>query len=66
MNDGRIGVRSLALPHDRLNDLRDPSGEDVTPEHLDRIFCTNVHAYFCTVRAALPHLESGDELRITG
>ena len=40
--------------------------EDVTDEEFDRTFKTNVYAYFRLVKAALPHLESGAAIIVTG
>jgi len=33
--------------------------EDITPEHWDQVFRTNIHAYFYLTRAAAPHLGEG-------
>lgn len=33
--------------------------EEITPEHWDRTFRTNIHAYFYLTRAALPHMGEG-------
>jgi NAD(P)-dependent dehydrogenase (short-subunit alcohol dehydrogenase family) len=40
--------------------------EDVTDEEWDRTFKTNVYAYFRLVKAALPHLEAGSAIIVTG
>jgi NAD(P)-dependent dehydrogenase (short-subunit alcohol dehydrogenase family) len=40
--------------------------EDVTDEEFDRTFKTNVYAYFRLVRAALPHLQAGASIIVTG
>src|SRR5438105_5369931 len=40
--------------------------EDVTDEEFDRTFKTNVYAYFRLVKAALPFLESGAAIIVTG
>jgi NAD(P)-dependent dehydrogenase (short-subunit alcohol dehydrogenase family) len=36
--------------------------EEVTPEHWERTFRTNIHAYFYLTRAALPHLGPGSSI----
>lgn len=40
--------------------------EDITDEEFDRTFKTNVYAYMRLVRAALPHLEAGASIIVTG
>jgi NAD(P)-dependent dehydrogenase (short-subunit alcohol dehydrogenase family) len=40
--------------------------EDVTDQEWDRTFKTNVYAYFRLVKAALPHLEAGASIIVTG
>ncbi|MDT8386554.1 MAG: SDR family oxidoreductase [Thiogranum sp.] len=36
--------------------------EDITPEHWDRTFRTNIHAYFYLTRAALPEMQAGSSI----
>lgn len=36
--------------------------EEITPEHWDRTFRTNIHAYFYLTRAALPHMGEGSSI----
>lgn len=45
---------------------RKESIEEVTEEEFDRTFKTNVYAYFRLVKAALPHLQSGAAIIVTG
>jgi NAD(P)-dependent dehydrogenase (short-subunit alcohol dehydrogenase family) len=45
---------------------RKDSLEDVTDEEFDRTFKTNVYAYFRLVKAALPHLQAGASIIVTG
>jgi NAD(P)-dependent dehydrogenase (short-subunit alcohol dehydrogenase family) len=45
---------------------RKDSIEDVTDEEFDRTFKTNVYAYFRLVKAALPHLQAGASIIVTG
>ena len=45
---------------------RKESIEEVTDEEFDRTFKTNVYAYFRLVKAALPHLEAGAAIIVTG
>src|SRR5581483_2964453 len=40
--------------------------EDVEDEEFDRTFKTNVYAYFRLVKAALPHLQPGAAIIVTG
>jgi NAD(P)-dependent dehydrogenase (short-subunit alcohol dehydrogenase family) len=40
--------------------------EEVTDEEWDRTFKTNVYAYFRLVKAALPHMEPGAAIIVTG
>ncbi|MGI4848461.1 MAG: SDR family oxidoreductase [Janthinobacterium lividum] len=39
---------------------------DITEEHLDMTFRTNIYGYFHMVQAALPHLKSGSAIVNTG
>ena len=39
--------------------------EDITAEQWERTFRTNVHSYFWTTQAALPHLEAGASITNT-
>lgn len=36
--------------------------EEITPEHWERTFRTNIHAYFFLTRAALPHMPEGSSI----
>jgi NAD(P)-dependent dehydrogenase (short-subunit alcohol dehydrogenase family) len=45
---------------------RKESIEEVTEEEFDRTLKTNVYAYFRLVKAALPHLQSGAAIIVTG
>jgi NAD(P)-dependent dehydrogenase (short-subunit alcohol dehydrogenase family) len=45
---------------------RKQSIEEVTEEEFDRTLKTNVYAYFRLVKAALPHLQSGAAIIVTG
>lgn len=36
--------------------------EEITPEHWDRTFRTNIHAYFYLTRDALPHMGEGSSI----
>src|SRR5690349_11042721 len=45
---------------------RKESIEDVTDEEFDRTFKTNVYAYFRLVKGALPHLQAGASIIVTG
>lgn len=45
---------------------RKESIEEVTDEEFDRTFKTNVYAYFRLVKAALPHLQAGASIIVTG
>jgi NAD(P)-dependent dehydrogenase (short-subunit alcohol dehydrogenase family) len=45
---------------------RKRSLDEVTDEEWDRTFKTNVYAYFRLVKAALPHLEAGAAIIVTG
>jgi NAD(P)-dependent dehydrogenase (short-subunit alcohol dehydrogenase family) len=45
---------------------RKESIEEVTEEEFDRTFKTNVYAYFRLVKAALPHLQPGASIIVTG
>src|SRR4051812_1516088 len=45
---------------------RKDSIEDVTDQEFDRTFKTNVYAYFRLVKAALPHLQAGAAIIVTG
>ena len=40
--------------------------EDISDEEWDRTFKTNVYAYFRLVKAALPHLQAGASIIVTG
>jgi len=40
--------------------------EDVSEEEWDRTFKTNVYAFFRLVKAALPHMEAGSAIIVTG
>ena len=40
--------------------------EEITDEEFDRTFKTNVYAYFRLVKAALPHLQAGAAIIVTG
>ena len=48
----------------RLRNTRQPKPLD--DEEFDRTFKTNVYAYFRLVKAALPHLEAGAAIIVTG
>src|SRR6476646_5643193 len=45
---------------------RKDSIEEVTDEEFDRTFKTNVYAYFRLVKAALPHLQPGASIIVSG
>jgi NAD(P)-dependent dehydrogenase (short-subunit alcohol dehydrogenase family) len=45
---------------------RKKSLEELDDEEFDRTFKTNVYAYFRLVKAALPHLEAGAAIIVTG
>jgi len=45
---------------------RKTSIEDVADEEFDRTFKTNVYAYFRLVKFALPHLQAGASIIVTG
>jgi NAD(P)-dependent dehydrogenase (short-subunit alcohol dehydrogenase family) len=45
---------------------RKQSIEEITDEEFDRTFKTNVFAYFRLVQAALPHLQAGASIIVTG
>ncbi len=45
---------------------RKSSPEEITDEEWDRTFKTNVYAYFRLVKAALPHLEAGAAIIVSG
>jgi NAD(P)-dependent dehydrogenase (short-subunit alcohol dehydrogenase family) len=45
---------------------RKESPEDVTEDEFDRTLKTNVYAYFRLVKAALPHLQAGAAIIVTG
>jgi NAD(P)-dependent dehydrogenase (short-subunit alcohol dehydrogenase family) len=45
---------------------RKESIEEIDEEEFDRTFKTNVYAYFRLVKAALPHLEAGASIIVTG
>jgi NAD(P)-dependent dehydrogenase (short-subunit alcohol dehydrogenase family) len=40
--------------------------EELTPEHIDKTFRTNIFGYFFMVQAALPHLKEGSVIVNTG
>jgi NAD(P)-dependent dehydrogenase (short-subunit alcohol dehydrogenase family) len=40
--------------------------EELTPEHIEKTFRTNIFGYFYMVQAALPHLEAGAVILNTG
>ena len=42
------------------------SFEDITEEHLRRVFDTNISGYFLMAQAAVPHLSEGDAIVNTG
>src|SRR4051812_24618567 len=52
---------SNAAHQNRKNSL-----EELEDEEFDRTFKTNVYAYFRLVKAALPHLEAGAAIIVTG
>jgi NAD(P)-dependent dehydrogenase (short-subunit alcohol dehydrogenase family) len=59
---GRLDILvSNAAHQNRKNSL-----EELDDEEWDRTFKTNVYAYFRFVKAALPHLESGSSIIVTG
>jgi NAD(P)-dependent dehydrogenase (short-subunit alcohol dehydrogenase family) len=59
---GRLDVLvSNAAHQNRKADI-----EDVEDAEWDRTFRTNVYAYFWLVQAALPHLEAGASIIVTG
>jgi NAD(P)-dependent dehydrogenase (short-subunit alcohol dehydrogenase family) len=45
---------------------RKASLDELDDEEFDRTFKTNVYAYFRLVKAALPHLEAGASIIVTG
>jgi NAD(P)-dependent dehydrogenase (short-subunit alcohol dehydrogenase family) len=45
---------------------RKESLEDLTDDEFDRTFKTNVYAFFRLVKAALPHLQAGASIIVTG
>jgi len=59
---GRLDILVSNAAHQN----RKESIEDVTEEEFDRTFKTNVYAYFRLVKAALPHLQPGSSIIVTG
>ena len=59
---GRLDILvSNAAHQNRKNSL-----EELDDEEWDRTFKTNVYAYFRLVKAALPHLQAGSSIIVTG
>jgi NAD(P)-dependent dehydrogenase (short-subunit alcohol dehydrogenase family) len=59
---GRLDILvSNAAHQNRKNAI-----EDISDEEFDRTFKTNVYAFFRLVKAALPHLEAGAAIIVTG
>ena len=59
---GRLDILVSNAAHQN----RKENPEDVTDEEWDRTFKTNVYAYFRLVKAALPHLNAGAAIIVTG
>ena len=59
---GRLDILVSNAAHQN----RKESIADVTEEEFDRTFKTNVYAYFRLVQAALPHLQPGASIIVTG